>query len=74
MSRHKQTPTNSTPSDTTIIQVVVDGQVAILGHTVEADTIGSFSGSAIKVGLCPFYTELCTNMFTFFTTRPSSFD
>ena len=52
MSRHKQTPTNKTPSDTTVIQIVVGGQVAVLGHTVEPDTVGEFQGvSVIKVTL-----------------------
>ena len=50
MSRHKKTPHNVTPSDTTVIQIVVGGQVAVLGHTVEPDTIGEFEGvSAIQV-------------------------
>ena len=40
LSRHKQTPTNKTPSDNVVIQIIVERQVAVLGHTVQADTIG----------------------------------
>ena len=50
MSRHKKNPHNKTPTDNTVIQIVIGGHVAVLGHTVEPDTIGNFEGvSAIQV-------------------------